>query len=329
MILTAPLDIPGKHYGHIRLPHSADDSAWGHVMVPVCVVNGGPGPTALVTGANHGDEYEGPIAIRQLINSATPEATSGRLILIPQLNMPAFEAATRTSPIDGVNLNRAFPGIATGTLTQRLAAFVNDHLIPPADLVIDFHSGGKTLDFLPMAISHILDDAAQDARCAAAARAFGAPYTARLREIDDAGMFDGAAERAGKTFVTTEIGGAGTSTPASASVALDGLLRTLAHHGILSAAPAPAPSRGLDLSDPLGFHFSTRGGLFHPLATLGDIVVQDQPLAHIYATQDLQSPPHTIHAQRSGLLSARHVPGLIKPGDCAFVVGTDEGPLDR
>jgi N-alpha-acetyl-L-2,4-diaminobutyrate deacetylase len=328
MTLTVPLDVPGKHFGHIRLPHSADDSAWGHVMVPVCVVNGGAGPTALVTGANHGDEYEGPIAIRHLIDAATPDATTGRLILVPHLNMPAFEAATRTSPIDGVNLNRAFPGSATGSVTQRLARFVNDHLIAPADLVVDFHSGGKTLDFLPMALSHILDDTGQDRRCAAAARAFAAPYTARLREIDDTGMFDGAVERAGKTFVTTEIGGAGTSTPASATIAIDGLLRVLAHHGIYGTPAAePAPSRGLDLSDPEGFHFATSTGLLHPLAGLGDTVEKGQPLAHIRAAQDLQAPRQTIVAQRAGLLAARHVPGLIKLGDCAFVIGTDTGPV--
>lgn len=328
MTLTVPLDQPGKHYGHIRIPHSADDSAWGHVMVPICVVHGGPGPTALVTGGNHGDEYEGPIAIRHLIDTATPDTTTGRLIAIPQLNMPAFEAATRTSPIDGVNMNRAFPGDPTGTVTRRIAAFVNDVLIPAADLVIDFHSGGKTLQFLPMAISHILDDADHDHRCAAAARAFSAPYTARLREIDGTGMLDGAAERAGKIFVTTEIGGAGMTTPDTSEVAVCGLQRTLAFHGITDGPYAPQPSRALDLSDPDGFHFATHSGIFHPIVALGETATRHQPLAHIYDTQDLQASRRTICAQRGGLLAARHVPGLIKPGDCAFVLGTDGGPLD-
>lgn len=326
--LTTPLDQAGKHHGHIRIPHSADDSAWGHVMIPICVLKNGDGPTALITGANHGDEYEGPIAIRKFIWGLEPDEIQGRIIFIPSLNHPAFMAATRTSPIDGVNLNRAFPGDPSGTLTQKIAAFVNDQLIPQADIVIDFHSGGKTLDFLPMAISHILDDADQDHRCATAARAFSAPYTARLREIDDTGMLDGAAERAGKTFVTTEIGGAGTSTAKSADIAYMGLHRTLAFHGIYSSNYAPTPSRGLDLSDPDGFHFATHAGLFHPQVDLGDTVDLHQPLAHIYDPQDLQTIPKAIHAQRAGILAARHVPGLIKPGDCAFVIGTDNGPVD-
>ncbi|WP_224813721.1 succinylglutamate desuccinylase/aspartoacylase family protein [Hasllibacter sp. MH4015] len=329
MTLTFDIDAPGKHYGHIRLPHSADDSAWGHVMVPIVVVNGTrSGDTALVIGGNHGDEYEGPIAIRHLIDAAEPETILGRLIAIPYLNTPAFMAATRTSPIDGVNLNRAFPGEASGTITRKIAAFVNDHLIPQSDLIIDIHSGGKTLDFLPMAVSHILDDAEQDHRCASAARAFSAPYTARLREIDDTGMLDGAAERAGKTFVTTELGGGGTATFQSAEIAISGLRRALAFHGIYDWPYAPRPSRALDLSDPDGFHFATHGGLLHPKVALGDTVEHHQPLAHIYDINDMQTVRKAIHAQRPGLIAARHVPGLIKPGDCAFVIGTDGGPLD-
>lgn len=326
MTLTVPADRPGKHYGHIRIPHSADDSAWGHVMVPICIVQNGSGPTALVTGGNHGDEYEGPIAIRDLLNSLQPTDIQGRLIAIPSLNHPAFMAATRTSPLDGVNMNRAFPGNPTGTPTQRIAAFLNDQLIPLSDAVLDFHSGGKTLDFLPMALSHILDDSEHDARCANAARAFAAPYTARLREIDDSGMLDGAAERAGKTFVTTEIGGAGTCTPASVAIARAGLRRFLSHIGLMPA-PEPAPSTALDLSDPDGFHFAEHAGLLNPLVTLGDTITSGQSLAQIYAPEDISAAPRSITAQRGGLLAARHVPGLIKPGDCAFVIGTDGGPL--
>lgn len=326
---TAALDKPGKHQGHIRIPHSANDSAWGHVMIPLVVINGTrEGRTALVMGGTHGDEYEGPIAIRHLIDAVEPETTLGRMILVPYLNTPAFHATTRCSPIDDVNLNRAFPGDPSGTITQKIAAFVNHHLIPMADLVIDLHSGGKTLDFLPMAVSHILDDPEQDRLCAAAARAFGAPWTARLREIDDTGMLDGAAERAGKIFVTTELGGAGTATAQSAEIAISGLRRVLAHHAIYDFPAAMQPSRGLDLSDPSGFHFAAHGGLFHPRVSLGDTVERHQPLADIYNVDDLFTLRKSIHAARPGIVAARHVPGLIKPGDCAFVIGTDDGPLD-
>ena len=80
---TVPFDVDGVHHGHLRLPYSRDDSAWGSVMIPVTVVRNGSGPTALLTGANHGDEYEGPIALLDLALNISPEDVSGRIIMVP------------------------------------------------------------------------------------------------------------------------------------------------------------------------------------------------------------------------------------------------------
>src|SRR5690606_6645283 len=127
-------------------------------------------------------------------------------IIVPFLNYPAFRAGTRTSPIDKGNLNRAFPGRPDGTVTEKIADYIQRHLLPLADYVLDIHSGGKTLDFLPFAAIHVLGDKAQEARCQAAMEAFGAPYSMHMLELDSVGMFDTAAEDAGKVFVSTELG---------------------------------------------------------------------------------------------------------------------------
>ena len=169
---TIPLDGPGKHHGFLRLPHSRNDSAWGSVMIPITVIAHGDGPTALLTGGNHGDEYEGPVALQQLASELQPHEISGRVIIAPFLNYPAFRAGTRVSPIDQVNMNRCFPGRADGTVTQKIAHYFDSVLLPMADIVLDYHSGGKTLDFLPYAAAHYLDDATQQAACVAAMRAF-------------------------------------------------------------------------------------------------------------------------------------------------------------
>ena len=79
-------------------------------MIPIAVIRGAPGPTALLTGGNHGDEYEGPIALFDLARTLDPADLTGTVIIVPALNLPAFRAATRTSPIDRGNLNRSFPG---------------------------------------------------------------------------------------------------------------------------------------------------------------------------------------------------------------------------
>lgn len=289
-------------------------------MIPITVISNSTGPTALLTGANHGDEYEGPIALQSLAHELRPEDITGRVIIVPYMNYPAFLAARRVSPVDGLNLNRSFPGQPDGTLTQKIADYFERSLVPMADLVVDFHSGGKTLDFVPFACAHYLDDADQQAACVAAVQAFNAPYTMMLRELDAVGMYDTAVEAQGKVFVTTELGGGGTATARSTRIAHKGLRNVLIHAGILSGEVDLAPSQMLDMPSDACFHIATEGGMFEPMVDLGEQVEAGTPIARIWDTQHSGRAPIELHAQRGGLLAARHFPGLIQPGDCIAVI---------
>ncbi len=319
---TVPFDCDGKHHGFLRLPHSRNKSAWGAVMTPITVIRNGPGPTALLTGANHGDEYEGPIALQGLAHDLEAGEIAGRVIILPYMNYPAFRAGTRVSPIDGVNLNRAFPGAPDGSATEKIADYFQTELVPMADVVLDYHSGGKTLDFLPFACAHHLDDPAQQAACVAAVTAFNAPYTLMLREIDPVGMYDTAVEAQGKVFVTTELGGGGTATARSARIARKGARNLLIHAGILAGTPERETTVMLDMPDEDCYHFATAEGLAEPLVDLGEMVEADQPLARIWPADRTGLMPLVHRAQRSGVLAARHFPGLIRTGDCLAVIAT-------
>ena len=317
---TIPLAAQGVHHGFLRLPHSRDDSAWGSVMVPITVIANGDGPTALLTGANHGDEYEGPIALQDLAVSLRPEDIRGRVIILPMMNMPAFAAGLRCSPVDGRNMNRSFPGTPDGTVTQKICHFIATELVPMADLVLDFHSGGRTLDFLPFAAAHILDGKTQEAACMAAMQAFNAPYSVRMLEIDNVGMFDTEVERQGKVFVTTELGGAGTATAQSVSIARKGIRNLLIHADILSGTPVVEATIQLDMPDDRCFVFSQVSGMVEYLIELGDTVAQDQPIARVWSSDRTGDHPTACLASRDGILVARHVPGLIKTGDFVGLV---------
>ena len=63
--LTTDIDFsgPGKQQGYIRLSVSSHESAYGFVPIPVVVIAGASGPTTLLTAGNHGDEYEGEVAL--------------------------------------------------------------------------------------------------------------------------------------------------------------------------------------------------------------------------------------------------------------------------
>lgn len=320
---TVDFEKDGVQHGHLRLPHSHDESAWGSLMIPVSVVKNGEGPTALLTGANHGDEYEGPLALVDLARSLQMDDITGRVIIAPFMNYPAFLAGTRTSPIDKGNMNRVFPGRPDGTVTEKIADYFQRTLLPLADVVLDFHSGGKTLDFLPFAASHILDDKEHESRCRDACAAFNAPWSIAMREIDSAGMYDGAVEDMGKTFVTTELGGGGSSSVETVAIARKGARNLLIHGGILAGEMETAGTRQLAQPGDDCFHFAEDPGLIEFAESLGDSVKEGDILARIWETGHLGREPRQIRSKMDGLLTARHYPGLIQPGDCLAVLAVE------
>jgi N-alpha-acetyl-L-2,4-diaminobutyrate deacetylase len=325
IVPTIDLDADGVRHGFLRLPYSRDDSAWGSVMIPLTVVRNGRGPTALLTGANHGDEYEGPLALQELALTLDPAAVAGRVIIVPFMNYPAFRAGLRTSPIDRGNLNRSFPGRPDGTVTEKIADYFVRTLLPQADIVLDIHSGGRTLDFLPFACIHRLPDSALEARARAAMAAFSAPYSMILREIDAARMYDTAAEDMGKVFVSTELGGGGTSTARSVAIARRGCRNLLVHAGILSGELDGNPSVMLDMPSADCFVFAEDEGLIEPRVDLGTSVRDGDELARIWRVDRTGRSPQICRARMDGLLVARHFPGLIKPGDCLAVLAVEAG----
>lgn len=310
----------GVQHGFLKLPYSRDDSAWGAVMIPITVVKNGTGPTALLTGGNHGDEYEGPVALSKLAQRLEAAQVQGRVIIVPFMNTPAFHAGRRTSPIDKGNLNRSFPGKPDGTVTEKIADYFRRTLLPLADVVLDIHSGGRTLDFLPFAACHVLPDKAQQARCEAGMQAFGAPYSMRMLELDAQAMYDTAAEDQGKVFVTTELGGGGSSTARSVAVAERGVRNLLIHAGILEGEVAVSESIMLDMPDGDCFLASEHDGLLEMCRDLGETVVKDEVIARIHDIKRSGAAPVEYRARRSGLLAARHFPGLVQCGDTLAVI---------
>lgn len=317
---TVDFEREGLQHGFMRLPYSRDDSAWGSVMIPITVVRNGDGPTALLSGANHGDEYEGPIALFDLAASLKPEEIQGRVIIVPAMNYPAFRTGTRTSPIDKVNMNRAFPGRPDGTVTEKIADYFQRTLLPMADLVLDIHAGGKTLEFVPSGTVHMLADKEQEARCVAAMEAFNAPYSMMLMEIDAVGMYDSAAEEMGKVFVSTELGGGGTATARSAAIARRGVRNVLIHAGILKGEATAEPSVRLAIPSHDCYSFSEIAGLVEFCVDLGRSVRTGDLLARVWSVNRSGLPPAEYRAKTDGILAARHFPGHIAEGDCVAVV---------
>ena len=312
---TVDFDATGTQHGHLVLPHSRDDAAYGAVMIPIAVIANGAGPTVLLTGGNHGDEYQGPLSLLKLANSLDPASVTGRVIIVPTMNQPAFAAAKRTSPIDGGNLNRSFPGRPDGTHTERIADYFTRELLPMTDAVLDIHDGGSTLEFVPMASSLALDDPAAEAAGAAAAEAFGAPFVTKLVELDTLGMWDFVVAETGRPFVTTEVGGTGSTRPWIVDIVDRGVRNILKHWGALDGEPDPSGSQRIVVPDQEPYVVSETDGLIEWLVELGDPISAGQTIARVHEPRRLGVEPTDYRATIDGLLAMRHHPGLVKMGD--------------
>lgn len=97
------------------------------------------GPVFFVTAALHGDEINGCGAIRQLIQDADFELLKGTLVLVPVLNLLAFDRHSRYLP-DRRDLNRSFPGSEDGSLASRMAYTIFNELVARCDYGIDLHT---------------------------------------------------------------------------------------------------------------------------------------------------------------------------------------------
>ncbi len=237
-----------KDFDLERLPRGSSESLYVDVTtfepsdplrLPVLIVRGAQdGPTIAVLGGVHGDEYEGPHAVRMLFSSLDPDSLSGTFVGVPQANPPAFSAGTRTSPLDGLNLARVFPGSADGEPTERIAHHLSGSIIGRCDFLIDLHSSG-TLWSMPTLVGYDARDNDAGRRSREAAMAVGASVVWGHPEIARGRTVTEAADRE-IPWLYAECPGGGWLHVDSAALYAQGVRNVMAHLGML---PGPVNAR--------------------------------------------------------------------------------------
>jgi len=324
---TVDFEKSGRQTGFLRLPHSVHESAYGFIPIPVVCLKNGSGPTILLNSGNHGDEYEGQVTLMKLIRELKAEQIQGRIIFTPAANFPAALAGRRTSPIDGGNLNRSFPGDPDGTPTKVIAHFIEDVLLPLATYAMDLHSGGSSLMYVPSALGtlHAGEDE-RNGKTLELLQVFGAPVGFVSRQLMGGDQtLSAAAHRTGVLAIGTEAGGTGTVTPAALRIAEGGVRRVLRHLGIapdLKTETSPG-TRLMEIGGADYFVYTTEGGLFEPLAELGDEVKAGQPAAAIHFQHTPWREAEIVRFERDGMVLCKRIPGRTERGDCLFHLGTD------
>jgi predicted deacylase len=319
---------PGKADYEIAFHH---DGTWGNVLVPLTVINGerGPGKTVACFGGTHGNEYEGQVAVWRLALELDPAELSGRVILMPRLCTPACDAGTRESPLDGVNMNRAFPGDPRGSITYRIADFVTTHVLSRADVVLDIHSGGRILRFPMCSSFHEVAEPAQQAEMAEVARLFDTPFVMVYAKAMARGLLTDEAEAMGKVTIGTELGYGEATIREGVRYAETGILNVLRHFDLLEGAPArvrdadahrPRIVRAVRLED---YVPSPISGIYEPAAEPGQWVERGDPVGRIYDFDYAGSRPLDVRAPRSGWLLVVPFAASVEKGQTIVVVAEE------
>ncbi len=309
----------GKHSGYIRLAHSVSRSAYGWLPVPVVSIKNGKGPKIVVMAGNHGDEYEGQIIVQALINTLEAKDIEGQLILLPMANFPAAQAGMRTSPIDQVNMNRVFPGDPQGSTTQVMAHFIETVVLSGADYFIDIHSGGQSLEYLPLAMANIEGDDTHQQRLKGMLDSLALTYTMLFGDDDQSWFSAAGAYRQGACAVTVELGGGGRVNNQYRVKFQSALLRFFSVVKLYSNDVEEIKQTTQYVESKANQQvFSYVNGLFEPLVALGDSVKTGQLLAYIHHPETPLSKATEIFSSSDGSVICQRAMAPTQRGDCLF-----------
>lgn len=336
-LATATVDFAaeGRQVGDLRFKWSDNSVPLGLHLVPVISLRRGDGPVVVMFGGTHGDEFEGPAALMRLADRLPLDALNGQVIIVPALNTAAFVASVRVSPLDGVNLNRAFPGDPLGSLSAQIAAYVETKLLSLADFAIDLHSGGAASFFQPCTLATRTADPMLYARNLAMAEAFGLPLIWVLGGFNDDRSLNSAAERACVPMIATELGGGGGVDPQITDSTELGLYRVLHHAGVIDAASlqalAPESSsvqlpvhyRKVEIQASEHSLFAPGDGVFDRCARAGQQVRAGQLAGTLRYATDPRRASEPVVFTVDGYVLAHTQRGFVKRGDMLLLVVQD------
>ncbi len=312
--------IGGAEYGpgtrvQINLP-IADLSTKVPISMPVHVVNGSRvGPRLFVSAAIHGDEIVGVEIIRRLMKMRELSKLRGALIAAPIVNVPGFLNLSRYLP-DRRDLNRSFPGTATGSLASRIAKLFLEEVVADSDFGIDLHTASIHRVNYPQIRVNV-----EDAGAERLARAFGVPLilNAGYRE----GSLRSAAAEHGVPVAVYEAGEALRFDEACIRAGVNGLARVLRELGMLPQRAARGIKREPHILRSSRWMRAPCSGILRTNEAVGANVGKGQVLGVI--SDPLGETETDLVAPTEGVVIGRSNLPLVHEGDALFNIALTEG----
>jgi predicted deacylase len=219
----------------------------------------------------HGVEYTGIAAAREFVRDIDPSTVSGRIVVVPLVNVPAFWARSPfVVPADGKNLNRNFPGDANGSFAEVLAERVFSTCIVGADFLVDMHAGDLPESLTPFTI---FDESAVESASRELAVAYGLEHSVRQSATGRivSGSSCAAAAAIGIPSVVAESGQNGLLERTAIDAHLAGLRNLARSIGVLDGEPWSP--RQVHEHDGWDWLYADRDGWWETKVALGTAVV--------------------------------------------------------
>lgn len=284
------------------------------VDVPVIIERSKkPGPTILFTAGIHGDEVNGVEILRQLIAKGINKPKTGTTICIPVLNVFGFINMEREFP-DGRDLNRVFPGSKSGSLAGRVAHQLITEIVPHADFVMDFHTGGA-LRFNAPQIRIARGNEDMDI----AAEIFGAPFILYSKNANK--TFRSSCSKMGIPILLFEGGKSFHIDNTVTNTGVNGAKRILNHYGMLrrnfTVSEPKKPCVFIAESKWIRAKFS---GMFNASSSVNSKVEKGDVIGNI--TDPYGKFNHFVKASVTGYLINVNESPIVYQGDALFHIST-------
>ncbi|RJP19987.1 MAG: succinate dehydrogenase [Candidatus Omnitrophota bacterium] len=306
-----PLIIAGEQIrlGEIRdLQLTFSESYLGsRVAIPLRVIRGKrAGPRVFITGAIHGDELTGIGIIRELLFDQPPRLLKGTLICAPVVNIFGLERSSRYLP-DRRDLNRSFPGSATGSMTSRLAHAIFTEIVRQCDYGIDFHSAAVRRINNPNVRADMTRPEVKKL-----ARAFGCEVIVNSKGPE--GSLRRTAVRHGIPTIILEAGEVWKFEPGMVAIGVRGCLNVLKSLGMIEG-PVDEPLFQVAVKKTTWVR-AERGGFLAFHAKPGDLVRKGQALATNYSIFGFER--NLLLSPAQGMILGMTTMPAVQPGEPVY-----------
>jgi predicted deacylase len=243
------------------------------VRIPIVIVNGAQeGPTLLVTAGIHGGEYPSIEAAIRFGQELDPAQVSGNVIVMSPISLNAFHARQAfLVPDDGKNLNRVFPGKATGTISERMAYTIMNDVVPHVQGWIDMHGGDIPEALVPFGGYIISENESVNQQARAMSAAFGLKYLLHPSGLPGASISSAAA--LGIPGILVEAGQLGILDEENTQLLLQGCWNVALCMNILPGTVIP-----VEQIEYMNFPWvrSEHTGCWYPQVKIGDVIEKGQ-----------------------------------------------------